>query len=109
MSAKTAIYKNVAVGFVICVLTMCSIVKLNPLPVSSMNNCVKHSGVVTSLASTGKGDIVITLKDDFKHYYINRGIEQGFTIDELKEKLEGKNAAAARTSRNAARLAQPNR
>jgi hypothetical protein len=90
MSAKTAIYKNVAVGFVICVLIMFSIVVLNPLPVASTSNCVKYSGVVTTLSSTRSGDIVITLKDDFKQYYIYNGVEQGFTVGELKEKLEGK-------------------
>lgn len=90
MSAKTAIYKNLAVGLVICVLIMCSIVKLNPRPLPSPNNCVRYTGVVTSLASTSAGDIVITLKGDFKHYYINKGVKQGLTADNLKAKLEGK-------------------
>ena len=90
MSAKTAIYKNVAVGFVICVLIMFSIVVLNPLPVASTSNCVKYSGIVTALSSTRSGDIVITLKDDFKQYYIYNGVAQGFTVDDLKDKLEGK-------------------
>jgi hypothetical protein len=64
---------------------------LRPLPAATKDNCVKYSGLVTSLiADDENGDIVIRLKNDNNYYYINRGIDQGISLSELENKLTNK-------------------
>lgn len=55
------------------------------------SDCVKISGVVESIREGGDKDIVFKIQDQKTQFYINRGLEQGFTIDELKDRLIGKN------------------
>ena len=89
MTSKIPLYRNLAVGFVSCMLIGFSVMILRPLPAVSLKNCVRYSGVVTSLFTGDSGDIVIKLKDDQKYYYINRGVER-LSLVELRQKLTGK-------------------
>lgn len=89
MTSKIPLYRNLAVGLVSCMLIGFSVMILKPLPAASLENCVRYSGVVTSLFTGDSGDIVIKLKDDQKYYYINRGVER-LSLVELRQKLTGK-------------------
>ncbi|MCM5530261.1 hypothetical protein [Parasegetibacter sp. NRK P23] len=61
-----------------------------PLPNASADNCISYSGIVTDvLKGDGEADIVVKLKDCKNYYYINRGIDNGHSVEALKEKLIG--------------------
>jgi hypothetical protein len=64
---------------------------LRPLPKASNSNCTKHSGIVAEvLKGDGEGDIVIRLRDNKNYYYINRAIDNGHSVEGLKDKLVDK-------------------
>lgn len=55
----------------------------------SKENSVQHAGVVENIREGGTLDIVFKLRDNPNTFYINRGLEQGFTLDELRADLLG--------------------
>lgn len=58
-----------------------------PITASDESECNVTSGILVNLHEGGENDIVFRLKDNEKIYYINRGLEHGFTLEELGEKL----------------------
>ena len=60
-----------------------------PVPIVSEDKAVVVEGVVSNIYERGVKDIVFRLKGDNTAYYINRGLEHGLTIEDLKEKLVG--------------------
>lgn len=57
---------------------------------TSMENSVKVSGTVKSIAEGGVKDVVFELENNPTKYYINRGFENGFTLAKAKRDFEGK-------------------
>lgn len=51
------------------------------------------SGTVTEIAEGGVKDMVITLSGCSEIYYINRGLEKDFRLNEMNGKLKGKEVA----------------
>lgn len=62
---------------------------LNPISNVSEKNCSIKDGIVTDIYEGGVHDIVFKLEDDKRIFYINRGLELGLEIEELKSKLMG--------------------
>ena len=59
------------------------------MPKPSLENALYQSGWVEEVKQgTGEGDIVIALKGDSAYYYINRGLDRGLSLQELKSKFE---------------------
>ncbi|RNC85213.1 MAG: hypothetical protein ED557_00085 [Balneola sp.] len=56
---------------------------------TSQENSVAITGVVTNIIEGPSYDIVFKLEGDDTRYYINRGIEQGFNVEELQDELLG--------------------
>ncbi|WP_299605069.1 hypothetical protein [uncultured Aquimarina sp.] len=54
------------------------------------DDVIEITGVVTKVEEKSGFDIAITLENDDHYYYINRGLEQGLTIQQLQEELIGK-------------------
>ncbi|MBW1295284.1 hypothetical protein [Aquimarina litoralis] len=54
------------------------------------DDVIEITGVVTKIEEKGGFDIAITLQNDHHYYYINRGLQQGLTIQQLQEELMGK-------------------
>jgi len=46
-------------------------------------------GTVPQIYEAGIKDVVFILKGNDTHYYINRGLENGLVLNELKDKLIG--------------------
>ena len=67
-------------------LTLCVLI-LRPVPIPKEKNCLVVSGEVTSIFEAGVKDVVFKLKDNPTNYYINRGLEQGLTLDNLRAQL----------------------
>jgi hypothetical protein len=57
---------------------------------TSKENSVQYAGVVENIYEGGTMDIVFALKDHPNTFYINRGLEHGFTLEELRADLLGK-------------------
>lgn len=68
---------------------------------SSEENCIEVSGIVKSVSEGGVHDLVFELENDNITYYINRGLEKGFTLEKVKTDYLGKkviiNYAKSRT------------
>lgn len=69
------------------IIFILGILIFRPISVSSEENCNRVSGTVVGLHEGGPNDIVFRLMDDDKFYYINRGLEAGFTLESLREQL----------------------
>ena len=64
---------------------------LRPVPVpEDEKECLSVTGIVSNIFEGGVKDVVITLKDNPKTYYINRGLESGLDLADLRKALEGK-------------------
>lgn len=63
---------------------------LRPVPSVSETECLVVKGEVSAIFEGGVKDVVFVLDGHKENYYINRGLEQGLTIDGLKQQLKGK-------------------
>lgn len=87
--------KTVTVSFAVfsIIVLLLAFLSLRPLPKASQKNCVKHTGTVTDVTKgNGKGDIVIKVKNSNNYFYINRAMDNGYTVEALKEKLLSREA-----------------
>lgn len=57
---------------------------------NSRENCVEVTGVVKGITEGGVKDAVFELENDSTSYYINRGLENGFTLAKLNQDFVGK-------------------
>ena len=91
MPIKSHKVRNITIGFFTVFILTFVFLALQPLPKASLNNCIKYSGLVSDVSKgDGEGDIVISIKNSNNYYYINRAINQGYSVEVLKEKLVGK-------------------
>lgn len=65
------------------------ILALRPIDTSKENSVVVI-GTVTSVYEGGVKDLVFKLKDNKTTYYINRGLENGFSLQQAKNDYVGK-------------------
>lgn len=64
---------------------------LRPVPIpDDLTECEVVTGIVSGVGEGGEHDVLFILEDHETRYYINRGLEDGLNIDELKSKLAGK-------------------
>lgn len=63
------------------------IVAMRPVPTPQEKDCLTATGVVVQLYESGEKDITIRLKDVDQTFYINRGVEAGLDIKQLRENL----------------------
>ena len=63
---------------------------LRPVPIVAEEDALIDSGIVSSIYGGGVKDVVFILENGKHRYYINRGLENGLDLKELREKLIGK-------------------
>lgn len=63
---------------------------LRPVPIPAEKDCLVVSGIVEQITEGGVKDIVFKLEGNNNLYYINRGLENGFTLDGIRKELIGK-------------------
>ena len=80
----TLILCSLFVGLLIAVL--------RPVPSPTADNTYDASVTVKNVWEGGVHDVVFSFQHSAQVPYINRGIEQGLVIDELKQKLVGQSA-----------------
>lgn len=62
---------------------------IGPVDISK-SNCQVREGIVERISEAASYDVVVKLQDDDAIYYVNRGLERGLELDDLKTQLEGK-------------------
>lgn len=62
---------------------------LRPVPQTTENNAIMIKGTVQKIFEGGDMDIVFSLRENAQIYYINRGLEQGLNIHNLRNRLLG--------------------
>lgn len=86
---KSSLSKRVfsVLGLILFLLVVYS---LRPVPITSEEKCIVSEGKLDSVEEGTSYDIYLSLEGDEKRYYINRGIEQGLSVEDLKKQLLGK-------------------
>lgn len=69
----------------VCFMGVC----LRPSPSVSAENAQFKKAVVKDITEGGIKDAVFHLEEDPHHYYINRGLENTFNLEDLKKQLVG--------------------
>jgi len=74
----------------VVLLVLLTAFAFRPVSVSGVKDCRVVKGKVTSVFKGGNNDVVFILEGHKENYYINKGLEQGLDLAELKKGLEGK-------------------
>lgn len=64
-----------------------AILAFRPVPMPEEKDCLSVKGTVSDIYEGGVKDVVFKLRGNNKIYYINRGLERGFNLKELKTEL----------------------
>ena len=74
---------------VVAVIALCAMI-FRPVPLLPEDELQVAEGKIERIFEGGTKDIVFKLRDSDKTYYINRGIEQGYSITDLRANLIGR-------------------
>ena len=75
--------------FFVCGILILGFLIIKPVPIVAEEKAVVVQGLVVDIFEGGVKDVVFKLNDGNSSYYINRGLEHGLIIEDLKEKLVG--------------------
>lgn len=85
MKIANKIATGVGILFLVFAITC-----LRPVPIVAESECEVVQGEVTSISEGGVKDVLFRLKDHPTRFYINRGLESGLNLEELRSELMGK-------------------
>ena len=71
---------------VVCFMSLC----LRPVPSVTTENVMIQKGIVEDITEGGVKDATFHLVDDDRYFYINRGLENRFKLEDLRKHLIGK-------------------
>ncbi len=80
--------KKFAFGFVV-LLFVAAVLVLRPVPMVTEDEAIIEKGIVLHVFEAGVKDVVFVLKDNPRKFYINRGLEAGMNLEDLKDRLIG--------------------
>ena len=63
---------------------------LRPVPIVPESEAITVKGKVKSIFEGGVKDVVFVLEDQASRFYINRGLENGLNLNDLQNRLVGK-------------------
>ena len=76
----------VSLGPIILIFT---VLIFRPVPMVSESKAISKIGIVKEIYSNKGNDVIFVLENTERRFYINRGLENGLELDNLKEKLIG--------------------
>ncbi|WP_082994799.1 MULTISPECIES: hypothetical protein [Aquimarina] len=77
--------------FVLFIAFMVAVIQtFRPVRNVQPDDVMKIEGIVTNIQEGSGFDIVITLKNDKHHYYINRGLQYQLTVEQLRSDILNK-------------------
>ena len=82
------IIKITLVSFILIILIIAVLI-FRPVPIVSESNAISEIGIVKEIYSNKGNDIIFVMENTDRRFYINRGLENGLELNNLKEKLIG--------------------
>ena len=82
------IIKITLVSFILIILIIAVLI-FRPVPIVSESNAISEIGIVREIYSNKGNDIIFVMENTDRRFYINRGLENGLELNNLKEKLIG--------------------
>ena len=82
------IAKIILISFSSIVLIIAVLI-FRPVPIVSEDRTISESGIVTEIYSNKGNDVIFIMENTERRFYINRGLENGLELNNLKEKLIG--------------------
>lgn len=66
-----------------------AILIFRPVPIVTEDRALSEAGIVTAVYEGGTNDVVFRLENNDRRFYINRGLENGLELDDLRKRLIG--------------------
>lgn len=82
------IAKIVLISFSLLIFIIAVLI-FRPVPIVSENKAISESGIVKEIYSNKGNDVIFVIENNERRFYINRGLENGLELNNLKEKLIG--------------------
>ena len=82
------IIKITLVSFSLIVLIIAVLI-FRPVPIVTEKNTISESGIVKEIYANKGNDIIFILENVQRRFYINRGLEMGLELTDLKKRLIG--------------------
>ena len=80
--------KITLVSFILIFLIIAVLI-FRPVPIVSESKAISEIGIVKEIYSNKGNDVIFVLLNTDRKFYINRGLENGLELNNLKEKLIG--------------------
>lgn len=80
--------KITLVSFSLIILIIAVLI-FRPVPIVSENETISENGIVAEIYSNKGNDVIFIMENTERKFYINRGLENGLELNNLKEKLIG--------------------
>ena len=71
------------------IVSATAFLSLRPVPIPEEQDCLSLKGTVTAIYEGGVKDVVFKLDGKEQSFYINRGLERGLILNDLKTDLIG--------------------
>ena len=68
---------------------MIAVLIFRPVPIVSENKAISENGIVKDIYTNKGNDIIFIMENTNRNFYINRGLENGLELNNLKQKLIG--------------------
>ncbi|MFD2563234.1 hypothetical protein [Aquimarina rubra] len=80
-----------SISFVLFVIFMWAMIQtFKPVRNVQPEDVIEITGIVAKIEEGSGFDIAITLENDDHYYYINRGLEQGLSVEDLQKEILNK-------------------
>ena len=73
----------------ILIVSIIAVLIFRPVPIVSESNAISEIGIVKEIYSNKGNDVIFIMLNTDRKFYINRGLENGLELNNLKEKLIG--------------------
>lgn len=83
--------KTVKIVLISCslLIVLLAVLIVRPVPIVSESKAISESGIVKEIYTNKGNDIIFIMENIERRFYINRGLEHGLELNNLKEKLIG--------------------
>lgn len=80
--------KITLVSFIL-IVSIIAVLIFRPVPIVSESKAISEIGIVKEIYSNKGNDVIFIMLNTDRKFYINRGLENGLELNNLKEKLIG--------------------
>ena len=80
--------KITLVSFIL-IVSIIAVLIFRPVPIVSESKAISEIGIVKEIYSNKGKDVIFIMLNTDRKFYINRGLENGLELNNLKEKLIG--------------------